>query len=316
MKNKIIKSSKIGSKIGFALKKHSPEILVVTGVVGTVVSTVLACKATLKVNDILADAKATVENIHKVENDEELKQHYTVKDKRKDLTITYTRTALELAKNYAPAIAVGVFSVTSILAGTNILRKRNVALSAAYATMSEGYSEYRKRVVERFGEEVDKELKYGVKARKIEKTVVDENGKEKKVKETIGVSDLSSFSPYAVYFDKTTSAYCENNDLHDKFFLNCQMNYANDLLKARKHKCVLLWELYEGIGVLDSLTDEQIAASMVVGNKYQEDNPDGDNAIIFNIYDTYRELPDGSIIPTKIVDFNVDGNIYYSKIKK
>lgn len=301
------------SKVCFNLKKHSPEILVVTGIAGTVVSAVLACKATLKVDDILSDAKETVDKIHEAKENEELAEQYSEQDAKKDLAITYTKTALSLAKVYAPAIAIGIFSVTSILAGTNILKKRNVALSAAYATMSEGYSEYRKRVVERFGEEVDKELKYGIKARKIDKVIVDENGKEKKVKETIGVSELSEFSPYAVYFDKTTSAYCENNELHDKFFLNCQMNYANDLLKARKHKCILLWEMYEALGVLDSLTDDQIAAAMVVGNKYQEDNPDGDNMILWTIYDTYRELPDGSIIPTKIVDFNVDGNIYNAK---
>ena len=40
-------------KVGFQLKKHSPEILVVAGVIGTVASAVMACKATTKVNAIL-----------------------------------------------------------------------------------------------------------------------------------------------------------------------------------------------------------------------------------------------------------------------
>ena len=48
-------------KAGFKLKKHSPEILVAVGVVGTVASVVMACKATLKVNEIVDDAKELID---------------------------------------------------------------------------------------------------------------------------------------------------------------------------------------------------------------------------------------------------------------
>ena len=56
MKNKteIMKSvNGVASKTVMKLKKHSPEILVMAGIVGTVVSAVLACKATTKVAEIL-----------------------------------------------------------------------------------------------------------------------------------------------------------------------------------------------------------------------------------------------------------------------
>ena len=49
MKNKteIMKSvSGIANKTVMKLKKHSPEILIVAGIAGTVVSAVIACKAT------------------------------------------------------------------------------------------------------------------------------------------------------------------------------------------------------------------------------------------------------------------------------
>ena len=46
--------SRFAAKAKFKLGKHSPEILMVVGAVGAVTSTVMACKATLKVNDILA----------------------------------------------------------------------------------------------------------------------------------------------------------------------------------------------------------------------------------------------------------------------
>ena len=56
MKNKteIVKSiSGIANKSVMKLKKHSPEILVVAGIAGTVVSAIIACKATTKVNKIV-----------------------------------------------------------------------------------------------------------------------------------------------------------------------------------------------------------------------------------------------------------------------
>ena len=49
-KTEIVKSMNgFLSKTGFQLKKHSPEILIVAGVVGVVTSAVMACKATTKV---------------------------------------------------------------------------------------------------------------------------------------------------------------------------------------------------------------------------------------------------------------------------
>ena len=45
-------TTKMG-KVGLVLKKHEPEILVVAGVIGAVGSTVLACRATLKVSEVL-----------------------------------------------------------------------------------------------------------------------------------------------------------------------------------------------------------------------------------------------------------------------
>ena len=51
-------------KVGFQLKKHSPEILVVSGIVGMVGAGALACKATLKVNEIVDEQKETNDEIH------------------------------------------------------------------------------------------------------------------------------------------------------------------------------------------------------------------------------------------------------------
>ena len=205
MKNKteIMKSvNGVASKTVMKLKKHSPEILVVAGIAGTVVSAVLACKATTKVAEILDETKGTLDTIHEgMETGAINGQEYTTEDGKKDTVVVYAQTGMKLAKLYAPAIILGTLSITSILASNNILRKRNVALGAAYAAIGKSFKEYRGRVIERFGEQVDTELKYGIKAKKFEEIEVDpETGKEKKVKKTVMVADPNLQSDYAVYF--------------------------------------------------------------------------------------------------------------------
>ncbi|MGN1097964.1 MAG: DUF6353 family protein, partial [Clostridia bacterium] len=88
MKKQLIKKVKFA---GLKLKKHSPEILIVAGVIGTVVSAVMACKSTLKVNDILDEAKENVDIIHAKMENKALADRYSKEDGKKDLTITYAK---------------------------------------------------------------------------------------------------------------------------------------------------------------------------------------------------------------------------------
>lgn len=289
------------NKMGFQLKKHSPEILVVAGVVGTVVSAVMACKATTKVSEILDNSKEVIDSIHDCQANESLAEEYTPDDAKKDLAIVYIQTGLKLAKLYAPAVALGTLSLGSILASNNILRKRNVALAAAYTTIDKSFKEYRTRVVERFGEQVDRELKYNIKAKKFETIEVDpETGKEKKVKKTVGVVDPNACSDYSLVFDNECKAWVNNYD-YNMMLLKSEQNYANDLLKARGH--IFLNEVYDRLGI------PRTKAGQIVGWVYNTKNPVGDNYVDFGIMDTYVETDGDGIEPVILLDFNVDGNV-------
>lgn len=291
-------------KAGFQLKKHSPEILVVTGVVGTIVSAVMACKATTKVSAIIENTKESVDTIHECANNPEFAEEYTEEDSKKDLAIVYAQTGLKLAKTYAPAVILGTVSVTSILVGHNILRKRNLALAAAYTAVDTGFKKYRGRVIERFGEQLDRELKYDIKAKTIEETVVDKKGKEKTVTKTIEVADpIGAMSPYTFCFDETCSGW-ERDAETNKYFLLRQQNYANERLKAKGYMC-----LNE---VLDMLGIHHTRAGQVVGWIYDEKNPVGDNYIDFGIFDIHCEANRNFVngLEKSIwLNFNVDGNI-------
>lgn len=302
MKNKteIMKSvNGVASKAVMKLKKHSPEILVVAGIAGTVVSAVLACKATTKVAEILDETKGTLDTIHEgMETGAINGQEYTTEDGKKDTVVVYAQTGVKLAKLYGPAIILGTLSITSILASNNILRKRNVALGAAYAAIDKSFKEYRGRVIERFGEQVDTELKYGIKAKKFEEIEVDpETGKEKKIKKTVMVADPNLQSDYAVYFDSKSRNY-ETNPDYNRMFLKAQQAFANDKLQTRGH--LFLNE------VLDDLDLPRTPAGQIVG--WTKDGPDG--YVNFRIIEVERETEDGHHEPALLLDFNVEGNVW------
>ena len=294
------------NRMRFKLKKHSPEILAVTGTIGVVTSAVMACKATTKLGTILEKTKTDMEVIHTaMEHPEYLEpEKYTEDDGKNDIRILYAKTGLNIIKLYAPSVILGGLSITAMLTSNNILRKRNIALAAAYTAVDKGFKEYRSRVVERFGEEMDRELRYNLKSKEIEETVVDEKGKEKTVKKTVNVVDPSTYSVYARFYDDGCNGWTKNPE-DNLYFLKCQENYANDLLKTRGH--LFLNEVYDMLGI------PRTQAGQIVGWVYDEKNPVGDNFVDFGILDLYdekkREFVNG-YERTILLDFNVDGEIF------
>ena len=300
------------NKMGFQFKKHSPEILVISGITGAVASAVLACKSTTKINDVTADSKDELERIKsagkRIKNGEELTCNdgtaYDIDVYRHDLTIVYTQLTVKFIKLYAPAVILGALSITSILAGHNILRKRNVAIAAAYATLDKGFKDYRNRVIERFGDEVDKELRHGVKVQEVKKTVVDENGKKKTIKETVKTTDPNSFSDYAKIYDVGCTGWTKDPE-QNLMFLKLQQSYANKKLKQDGY--LFLNDVYAMLGI------PKTSVGQVVGWIYDEDIPNGDNFVDFGIYNIDNPKANDFVNGYErsiVLDFNVDGVIY------
>ncbi len=286
------------------IKKHSPEILATVGVVGVVASGVMACKATMKLNDVLEDSKETIDKIKEVSNNPSYAEKYSEEDAKKDLTITYAQTGVKIAKLYAPSIALGTFSLSCLLISNNILRKRNMALSAAYLTVDKSFKEYRNRVSERFGEQVEKEIRYNIKAQEMETTVKNEDGTETTVVEKVNVADPNLYSDYARFFDESCAAWQKDPE-YNLMFLKSQQQYANDLLISRGR--LFLNEVYDMLGI------DRTKAGQVVGWVYDPVNPIGDNFVDFGIYDMDKERVRAFVNgyePNILLDFNVDGNVW------
>lgn len=300
--DEIMKSaSRTAHQVGFKLKKASPEILVVVGVVGVVASGVMACKATTKAGAITESLNEDMNKIHQASEMENV--DYTEEDKKKDTVIVYTQAAVKYVKLYAPSVLLGMASIGCIVGSHTILRKRNVALAAAYAAVDKGFKEYRSRVVERFGEELDRELRYNIKAKEFEETVVDSKGKEKTVKKTVSVSDPNEYSDYARIFDDGCRGWSKDPEFN-LTFLKQQQNWANEVLKSKGH--LFLNEVYDMLGF------QRTKAGQVVGWIYDEKHPVGDNFVDFGIYnlnvEKARDFVNG-YERSIVLDFNVDGPI-------
>lgn len=286
------------------VEKHSPEILLGVGVVGVVATTVTACKATMKLNDILDECTETRDKIKEVASNPNYEDRYTEEDAQKDLTINYVQTGVKIAKLYAPSVALGVFSVGCLLGSHNVMQKRNAALSAAYLTVDKSFKEYKQRVIDRVGEEVEKEIRYGIKAEEIETTVQNEDGTETTVTETVKTMDPTLYSDYARFFDEA-SPYWQKDPEYNMVFLKAQQQYANDLLRAKGR--LFLNDVYEMLGI------DKTKAGQIVGWVYDEENPNGDNFVDFGIYDMSKERVRAFVNGYEaniLLDFNVDGNIW------
>lgn len=286
------------------VEKHSPELLMGAGVVGVVTTTVMACRATMKLNDILDECEETRNKIKEVENNPKYEDRYSEEDARKDLVINYVQTGVKIAKLYAPSVALGVLSVGCLLGSHNVMQKRNAALSAAYLTVDKSFKEYKQRVIDRVGEEVEKEIRYGIKAEEVATIVENEDGTETTVMETVKTMDPNLYSDYARFFDEA-SPYWQKDPEYNLVFLRAQQQYANDLLRAKGR--LFLNDVYEMLGI------DKTKAGQIVGWVYDPENTVGDNFVDFGIYDMSKERVRAFVNGYEaniLLDFNVDGNIW------
>ena len=309
MKLKEMKSTALiyFNKAKYKTIKHAPEIMAVVGGVGAVVGVVLACKATLKVHDILEETKSNLNDIHEVSNDPKFDGIYTEESAKKDTATVYVRTGIKFVCLYAPSASLLALSIASMIGSTFLQKKRNVALAAALATIDRGFKEYRERVVERYGTEADRRLRYNISDVEVEEAITGENGEVETVKKTVEVvdnTDPNGYSMYARFFDEG-NPYWKRDDGYNAMFVKSIQNWANDRLHA--NGVLFLNEVYEALGL------PKTKEGQIVGWIYDPDHPIGDNYVDFGIYDVSRPAVRDFVNGYErsvLLDFNVDGNVW------
>lgn len=275
------------------LRKVSPQLMFGAGVVGVVGAGVLACRATLQLDEVLQKAEKRaelleLENLHNADTDGV--------DHARLIMASKIKTVMSIAKLYAPAVGVAVVSI-GLLTGSHVtLTRRNAATMAAYSALNEAYNRYRGHVVDAYGADEDEKFHNGFSV--VEETVVDENGKSKKIKRAAA----AGLSPYAALFTEGNENW--NPQAHTNwFFLNSQERYWNDRLQTYGH--VFLNEVYDSLGL--PRTQQGAVVGWIVGEHER------DGYISFGMNDEKNERVrafmagvEGSIW----LDFNVDGVVY------
>lgn len=283
-------TSKVGRQILHG-RKQSPQILFIAGVGGVILSTVLACRATLQMSEILDEAEKNRQDIEKAAALQ--RDDYDQDAQSSDTALNKTKTVLKIGRLYAVPVVVGALSIGALSGSHVILNRRNAALSTTLAAVSTGFREYRNRVIGELGPEKDREFRFGVTEREIA-VETDEGVAVKTIRELV-----PGHSIYARHFNESNMRW-ERVPLKNQAFLQAQQNYANDLLRSRGH--VTLNEVYEALGF--DHTKPGMIVGWVLGN--------GDNRISFGIFDdpfNGKMFWNGETRDIQL-DFNVDGVIY------
>lgn len=280
-------------------RKNAPQILFVAGIAGFVGTTILASRATLKVDRVLDEHETEMLKI------ELAKTHpsnaYSDADARADKVATYTRTTLDVAKLYAPAVLVGTASIVCLSKSHSILSKRNAALGAAYAALDTGFRQYRERVRSEVGDQREYEL-YTDSRKEI--LALDEA--ETQLDELEGVIKPPTYSIYSRWFAQGRTFSWEPIHEANMTFLRATQVYMNQKLKMKGH--MFLNEVYDALGL------ERNPAGAVVGWIY--DDPEGDGYIDFGCWGFNDPNGGGVHIDPQtgksaiLLDFNVDGVIW------
>ena len=294
------------SKVGFALKKASPEIFIALGIGGVVGGTILACAATLDAKKRVEEHKDTIKGLkhmheESVENDAP-NEGYSQEALDHDIGVTYLKTAGDLFFMYAPAIGLELLSIAAILTSHHIQKERTIGLATALATVTSGFKEYRQNVVEKYGEDEDLRFRHNVKTETVEDTIIGEDGKKKKVKKTIESVKDGRPSPYSKFYTRGCNGWCEDPE-YNFSFLKLQQDHATNKLRGEGH--LFLNEVYDMLGI------PRTREGQYVGWIYKKDNPNG-NYVDFGIYLTNKENNTNFVNrlePTILLDFNVDGYI-------
>ena len=244
----IDKAIGIGHK-GFTLiKPHLPTIAVVAGSVAVVGGAFFACKATLHVDEVLADHRAMINHVKEIQ-DKLPEGTFTDREIKHDKLQCYAVTAGRLFRLYAPAISLAAAGFASIFAGYGMIKRWHALAVSSVAALDEKFNNYRAGVIDQYGEDVDKQL-----AGEVLKTTTTEVKKidHETGEETTEAVDVVTFEnlvedDFTRIFDCTNPKWENDYLFNDNFFINL-VNYYTNRLQSRRIDHVFLNKILKDCG--------------------------------------------------------------------
>ena len=260
------------AKTKFFTAKNKPEILLIAGLGGIVISEVglvIAGSKIKPIHDKMVDDREYVElKADEGSLDEKEYSHEVLK--------VYATTSLQYTKIFAPFVLSSIGSMALIYTSHNIMRDRSIALAAAYTAVNQSFIEYRKRVVDKYGTEAEKEIRYDVAQSTV--TTIDENGDV--VETTVTTSKDPADCLFARYYADGNQGWSKN-PLYNKSKLEATQSYWNAMLNIKGH--VFINEIFSDMGY-DAIYEGQLFG----WTKAKEGEPCVD--IDFGLYDESNQM--------------------------
>jgi len=224
------------SRNALKIKKNSPQILFYAGIVGTVATTVLASRATLKAVPIVDQLKAERAELDAFAA---VKGNIEPEDYSQEVVRQYTVTSVGLAKLYAPVVLIGVGSLVCLTKSHQQLTSRNTALTMAYTGLFKTFEAYRERVRADLGEEQDRQFLHGTVQQEI---VVGQNKDGSDKVKSITALDPNSAAALTYYFGPDCRTWMKDPG-YNQNMLDGQQRWANIQLQKKGH--LFLNEVYD-----------------------------------------------------------------------
>lgn len=118
------------------MSKNMPTILTIAGSVGVVLTAVTTANATVKAVCLVNEAEC----------------------QKKD-TLTKKEVFVTTAPSYIPPILVGSATIACVVASNLLNKRQQASLASAYMLLDTTFRDYKKKVVEMYGENADKDVK-------------------------------------------------------------------------------------------------------------------------------------------------------------
>lgn len=200
---------------GFGMKvvEAKPEIMLVSGIVSVLVGTVYACTKTEKAKKVVEETKAKASDVERVLSIEAPENVEIAPETIKQLKIErgrnfvkiYAHAVYEFVKLYGLPALLWLGGMGMICGGHGTLRKRNMALVGDVIAGNELMKQYRSRVAQAVGDEVEQKIFHGVQEGMVNVVEIDEKGNEKLVQKKADVFVANPGSPFARNFTPETS---------------------------------------------------------------------------------------------------------------
>ena len=130
---------KVVSDVGVFLHRNAPTVLTCLGAAGVVATAITAVNATPKAIKRLETAKE--------KKGEEL-------TKLEQVQATYVA--------YIPSMVLGAATITCIFGASTLNKRQQAALCSAYALVDGAFKEYREKLIELHGKEIDEEVRTAI----------------------------------------------------------------------------------------------------------------------------------------------------------